>query len=183
MREWDDTRLKWCLSFVLLVGIVVWLSLNIRALGFRIGQPAVELDYTMGVLWWIVFALGIILLGGDSRRMLLLAWTGKFFVVLVLMLFYEQHYGLDAYSYFQVTLTGEHWLYPGHDFRTDRVPSFHRIHDFFGNPVGGLGTENTLRFMLMLGSLMGPSYHAMKVAVAFLGLLGVWWFYRAASSQ
>jgi len=180
MREWDDTRLKWCLSFVALVGIVVWISLNVRALGFRIGQPELELDYTMGVLWWIVFALGILIFSGDSRRMLLLAWIGKFFVVLVLMLFYERHYGLDAYSYFKVTLTGEFFLYPGHDFRTDLVPSILQMRGESGKlSAGGLGTENTLRFMLMIGSVTGPFYHAMKVAVAFLGLLGVWWYYRA----
>jgi hypothetical protein len=30
-----------------------------------------------------------------------------------------------------------------------------------------------------MASITGPFYHAMKVGFAFLGLLGVWWFYRA----
>lgn len=111
--------------------------------------------------------------------MLLVAWTGKFFVVLLAMLIYEQHYGLDAYWYFQLPLTGQHWMYPGIDFREDMIPSLNPLRDAAGRAIGGgIGTENFVRFVLLLASVTGPYYHAMKVGFAFMGLIGVWWFYR-----
>lgn len=191
MSEQIYTKLKLSLVFLPLLGIIIWLSLNVQALGVRIGQPEVELDYVVGLLWWGVFALGILLLGGDSRRMLIIAWIGKFFVILVFMLFYEQSYGLDAYTYYEVAETGEHWIYREVDFREDKIPRLkaiytmntgHIIKDPYIEPessFGTLGTENTIRFAMLISSLTGPFYHGMKVAFALLGLLGVWAFYRA----
>ncbi|RJR47034.1 MAG: hypothetical protein C4576_10125 [Desulfobacteraceae bacterium] len=163
-----------------------WVGLNMQSLGFRIEQPNLALDYTMGVLWWFVFAAVILSFRGESRRLLMIAWTVKFIVVLVLMLFYEQRYGLDAYTYFGATRTGQHWMYAGVDFRDDMIPVFRPVyHTISGYPLlegeegGSLGTENFLRFILIVSMLTGPFYHAIKVAFAFMGLLGVWFFYRA----
>jgi len=177
-----------------------WIGLNMESLGFRIAvpepasvvgaaRPNLGIDYAMGVLWWVVFACALLLFAKESRRMLVLAWAGKFVVVLVLMLFYEQHYGLDSYTYFWATRTGQHWMYPGVDFSADMLPTFKpAYHIITGDGVldaageGGamsLGSENTIRFTLLVGSVTGPFYHAIKVAFAFFGLLGVWLFYRA----
>lgn len=171
----------WGVILALAIGFTVWLSLNVRNLGFRIEtQPEIEFDYVMGVFWWCVFAIAIATFGGRDRKMLLFAWIGKFFVVLVAMLVYEWHYGLDAISYHESSKTGYYdYLYPGFDFREDLVPSINPIQDEYGRPLGGIGTENFVRFVLIVSSLTGPFYHAIKVAFAFLGLVGIWWFYRA----
>lgn len=171
----------WGVILVLVVGFSVWLSLSVRDLGFRIvSQPEIEVDYVMGVFWWCIFAIAIAAFGGHDRKMLLFAWIGKFFVVLVAMLVYEWHYGLDATSYHESSKTGYYdYLYPGFDFREDLVPSINPIQDEYGRPLGGIGTENFVRSVLVISSLTGPFYHAIKVAFAFLGLVGIWCFYRA----
>lgn len=164
-----------------------WIGLNMESLGFRIGQPNLAVDYGMGVLWWFVFAAAILWLARESRRMLLLAWVVKFVVVLILMLFYEQHYGLDSYTYFWLNQTGQHWLYPGVDFREDIIPVFRPVYitgtgqllTESSDCCPSIGSENIVRFSLIVGSVTGPFYHAMKVAFAFMGLMGVWFFYRA----
>ncbi len=181
-------RLEWTLAFLPLVWVTVWFGLNMQVLGARLhhfgGREmrfGLELDYAMGVLWWLVLAIAILVLGGKSRRMLLLAWIGKFFVVLVAMLFYEQRYDLDAYTYFITGATGRYWMYPGIDFRSDLLPSFYPTQLASGDwgLPHTIGTENFARFVVLMASVTGPFYHAMKVGFAFLGLLGVWWFYRA----
>jgi hypothetical protein len=168
------------------LGLAVWVSLNVRVLGYRFDHISeIEQDYVMGVLVWFVLAAGILLLGGKSRRILLIGWIGKFFVTLVAMLFYEYYYGLDAGGYHELARTGYHAWYPGHNFWHDVIPSFSTIRtgeqleeQFL--PEVGAGNENALRFMLMVSVITGPFYHAMKVGCAFLGLLGIWWFYRGA---
>ncbi len=175
------------LPAVALTWFASWIGLNMESLGFRIGQPDLAVDYGMGVFWWFVFAVAILSLADESRRMLLLAWVVKFVVVLIFMLFYEQHYGLDAYTYFWLKLTGQHWLYPGVDFREDMIPVFRPVyatgtgHRLVGSTdcCPSIGSENIIRFSLLVASITGPFYHAMKVAFAFMGLMGVWFFYRA----
>jgi len=170
-------------SFIVLLvmACAVWLSMNVEKLGWRIikdipemVKPTVGLDYAMGVFWWAVLAILLLVLGGDSRRMLLVGWVGKFFVTLIAMLFYEDYYGLDSYAYFEMKLTGIHWMYPGHDFRYDLLPVLKAK-----TLAGMVGNENALRFILMVGTVMGPFYHAMKVGCAFVGFMGIWFFYRA----
>ena len=187
MTEHFYRRIQWGLLGLPVVGATVWVSLHLHDLGFRILEvlpsnvfPQLALDYTMGLLWWSVLAIGILVFGGDSRRMLLLAWVGKFFVVLVAMLFYEHHYGLDAFSYFQLKLTGYHDWFPFHDFRNDLTPSLELLAEY-DDPLqaANIGHANSLRFILLIAAVTGPFYHAMKVGCAFMGFLGVWWFYRA----
>lgn len=182
MRGLGYSKLQWGLIFLPIVVITAWFGMNMHVLGYRFwSQPEIELDYVMGVLWWCVFALGILAFAGDSRRMLLLAWVGKFFVVLVVMLFYEYYYGLDAVGYHRAAMTGYiNNYFPGYDFYSDMIPSFTPIPmEAHAGIRRGLGTENAIRFSLLIASVTGPFYHAMKVACAFLGLLGVWGFYRA----
>jgi hypothetical protein len=161
------------------VAAAVWIGYHIRDLGFRIEQPAIGLDYAMGVLWWIVLAVGLIWLGGEDRKLLLAAWLAKFFVVLVVMLFYEQRYGLDAYHYFRATVTGIHFMYPGIDWREE-------WYHLFRDPTRGLqehrlgqGTDNMLRLVMLISLIAGKYYHALKIVFAFFGLMGAYAFYRA----
>lgn len=134
-----------------------WLLYNLDALGHNI--PAVDIysDYTIGVFWAMVMTLILLVLPLRERNPLLKIWVVKVFVVLVLMLFYERHYGLDAYSYFEEAVEGGISLLP-------RV---------------GEGTSNIIRFNMLLIPLIGKSYHALKVVYSFLGLIGVYLFYRA----
>lgn len=96
------------LWFLAVVGCAVWIGQNLPALSFRVAhvQPNLGLDYAMGVLWWSILALGILLFAGESRNILLVGWAGRFFVTLVGMLFYEQNYGLDSYWYCEIRSEG-----------------------------------------------------------------------------
>lgn len=177
LREW----LRWD-ALVFMGGTLaaaVWIGYHIRDLGFRIDQPAIGLDYAMGVIWWIVLAVGLVWLGGVDRNLLLAGWLAKFFVVLVAMLFYEQRYGLDAYHYFRTTITGQHFMYQGVDWREE-------WYHVFRDPTRGLqenrlgqGTDNMIRMVMFLSLVVGKYYHALKVVFAFFGLLGSYAFYRA----
>lgn len=162
----------------LALAATVWIAYHIQDLGFRIGQPSIGLDYAMGVFWWTVLAFGLVWFGGEDRKLLLLGWVAKFFVVLVAMLFYEQHYGLDAYLYFKTSVTGENWITPGYDWREEWY--------LFTDPTRGKdtyrvgqGTEHMIRIVMLLSFIVGKYYHALKVVFAFFGLLGCWAFYRA----
>lgn len=142
----------------------------------------IEADYAMGLFWWLLLATAILILfKGEDRHLLSVAWLVKFFVTLGAMLLYEQGYDLDAYTYFKTAVTGEYWMYPGYDFRQDMWLSWQTIQDRSGGSIfsAGIGTENMVRCMVLMASITGPYYHAMKVCFSFLGLLGVWWFYQA----
>lgn len=162
-----------------------WLATNVHGLGERLEQSELELDYAMGLLWWAGIAIGIWLLAGVNRHLLLAGWVAKFFVVLIAMLFYEYkyRYNLDAYLYFRMVATGEHFFFPGIDWRQESwMPMFQQtveVATVQGQLVQNIGTENMLRLVMAVSQLTGPYYHALKVVFAFLGYLGIWLFYRA----
>jgi len=183
-HSYPDRVRIWGVILVLVAGVSVWVSLNVRVLGVLIdSQPEKELDYAMGVLVWGLFAFGILVFGGNSRRMLLIAWVGKFFVTLVAMLFYEYHYPLDATYYHRVMKTGRDDTFPGVDFREDMMPSLTESPpDVEGGTFGSLvQSANWIRVLMLVGSVIGPFYHSLKVGFAFFGLLGIWYFYRAVA--
>ncbi len=173
-----SNKIIWSLVVFPVVGFAVWLSLNIRAFGHHFAhlQPNLELDYVVGILMWIVFAVGILVAGGDSRRMLLLGWVGKLFVALVAMLFYEQLYDSDSTSYFSFRLTRYH---PQADLRdTDLITNILLI--FNADPNNeNIGSANFMRLFALITFWMPPYFHALKVVFAFFGFLGSWYFYRA----
>ena len=172
----------------------VWLATHVEVLGEiprgflpLIVQREIELDYAMGILWWSLIAVGLWLLGGSERHLLLTGWVVKFFVVLVVMLFYEFHYryNLDAFGYFRSVLSGEYYMYEGVDWRRESwIPAFTQMTPADSLGPGGQfmqssGTENMLRLLQVIGQVTGPYYHAVKVVYAFSGFLGIWFFYRA----
>ena len=170
------------LALASIVSLAAWLTLNIHALGSRFAhfQPDMALDYAIGMVWWAVFALAILIFGGASSRMLLAAWLGRLFVTLIAMLFYEQHYGLDSYEYFRFSLTGRGGMMGEENLYENLMPSLSgSVQSRSEDSAIPLGAENTHRFILLLRMVTGPFFHAMKVGCAFLGLLGVWYFYRA----
>lgn len=171
----------------------VWLASHVQMLGEMprnllpgTQQLDMQLDYALGVLCWGVFAVGIWLLGGEERHHLLIAWVGKFFVILVLMLFYEFKYrhNLDAYSYFSTVLTGQYFMYPGIDWRQESwLPTLEQTRAAENSIQGRIGrspgTENMLRLLMIFSQFTGPHYHALKVVFAFFGFIGLWFIYRA----
>lgn len=181
-----------CLLFVAAAMTSVWVALSVGVLG-EIPQGhfswnvhrEVELDYAAGLLWWILLAIGLWLLGGEDRPHLLIAWTAKFFVLLVAMLFYEYkyRYNLDAFAYFNTVLTGQHDFYKGVDwFRESWIPSLKETvatETIENKLVQSAGTENMIRLVMIISQLTGPSYHALKVVYAFFGFVGIWLTYRA----
>lgn len=171
--RWDQIALAG-----LTLGAAVWLAMHLRLMGFRIDQPQIGLDYAVGIFWWSVIALGLACVNGQDQRLLQMAWLTKFFVVLVAMLFYEQRYGLDAYWYFKAAATGYHPFYEGIDWREEwfRIQDAKRLSEQYKI---GEGTQNMIRLTMLVSTVTGPYYHALKVVFAFFGLLGSWAFYRA----
>lgn len=175
-------RGAWLISLMPLAWLAVWLGLNVHSLGVRFAylQQNIGLDYAMGVFWWMILAAVLLLVGGESREMLLLAWVGKFVVTLVAMLFYEQHYGLDSYTYFETRLTGRNQYCTQFDFNEDLLPSFTYQETSETSRLScSIGAANSARSVMWVGLVTGPYFHAIKVGYAFLGLLGIWGFYGA----
>ena len=138
---------------------IVWLIAHMGMFGRYIPQPNIIGDYVRGWIWALGFAAIICVLPLEDRVPLLHVWLVKVAVDLGLMLVYEWHYQVDAYSYFYWGVWGQHgslW------------------------PVLGQGDVTIMRFSALLAYLTGPSYHAMKVVCSFIGLWGCFFFYRAA---
>src|SRR6266851_28265 len=74
---------------------------EVPKLGHRIPQPDLSADYLIALIW--AAALGALLwlapVREQDRTTLLLLWSARVIVALFFMLFYESHYGLDAYDY------------------------------------------------------------------------------------
>jgi hypothetical protein len=138
---------------------VVWLSAHMGMFGRNIPQPDIMSDYVRGWIWALGLALFLAILPLEDNGPLLNLWLAKVAIDLGVMLIYEWHYGLDAYSYFHWGVWGQHISLL---------------------PVLGDGTETIYRFSALIGALTGPSYHAMKIVYSFIGLWGCFCFYRAA---
>lgn len=130
--------------------------------GVNIPTENVVRDYAWGVSVAILLLLSILFwpVPADHKKMLAGAWLSKCAIALVVMLPYEERYwGADCWVYFQRSHFG--------------------LDGFLSRLTQG-GSE----LVIALGALflkVGPdSYHAMKVVFAMVGLLGVYWFYRAA---
>lgn len=139
-----------------------WLA-GVRALGRFIPQANLVPDYALAVVWGLVLLLSIACWPASRRERLAIGgvWVIKLLVVLVLMLWYENNYEyLDAYSYFDVA----------------QRPSF---------PWGDLtltsGTLNIEALVRVIGRLTPHSYHGVKLSFAYIGLVAVFLFYRAAA--
>ncbi|SRR5579884_1854911 len=130
--------------------------------GVNIPTADVLTDFTWGIVWACLLLASIALwpVPWRHKKILGLAWVVKCVVALGLMLPYEQrYYGLDCWHYFQRAHLG----------------------------LAGIGADlwrGGAEVVCGVGALhlaIGPdSYHAMKLSFAFLGLAGLYLFYRAA---
>jgi len=155
-------------SFIIASSILVFSSVLLIAqtnfpvtLGHRIPQPDMISDYAKGCLWAFSLSVSIFLLPIPAKHKLWLslAWAIKVFIALAFMLIYENHYGLDAYSYFRNAKTG---IFSLSSF------SF------------GFGTHNLTNLARFQNQFIPDSYHALKISCAFIGLLAIYLFYKAA---
>jgi hypothetical protein len=150
--------IAWALAFALALPFLLDF---VEALGHRIPQADRGSDYLKGVafagfFWLLLFLFPV---RAPEKRRLLILWGVKAAVTLGLMLFYEWNYGLDAYWYFQ---------------RSQMVtPDFSRT-------GWGAGTENLVALLWWLEHevVRTASYHSLKVMSSFVGLLGIYLFYR-----
>jgi hypothetical protein len=153
-----DAAVLCVIAVVTAVAAHVLLNFAVSA-GRLIPQADLIDDYAIGVTWAAALGLSIwVLSPRRDRGMLAVAWGCKALVTLVFMLVYEARYDLDAYEYFVGPWRA--W-YTWH-------PSF------------GLGTDNVMALSWLQQQLLPGSYHALKVTCSFVGLIGVYVFYRAA---
>lgn len=152
-----------CLS--LLVLAIVYLAPrylnNAAALGWQFRQPDMASDYVKGTFWGLALGCTILFwpVSVAHKKLLLQGWLAKLVVCLGAMLFYESRYGGDAGMYLMESRTG--------DF------SFADVH------ITG-GTENLINLARLHRMLFPDSFHSMKLSFAMLGLIGIYFFYRAA---
>jgi hypothetical protein len=137
-----------------------WLLDLAARLGSHIPQPDMQTDYLVGWVWGVLIAVSIAFwpVPERDRPLLLALWAVKLGVALGFMLLYETTYtDLDAYGYFRSARLGDFvvWDVSG---ATQRIVGLARLHP----------------------ELLRTSYHALKVSFALAGLLGVYFFYRAA---
>jgi hypothetical protein len=140
-------------SVPLFVGVVQYL-------GEYIPRPDVQSDYLIGVVWALALWAGILVwpVSWAHRKVLMVLWGAKIFVTLGFMLLYEHFYPvLDFHMYVEMGSASEvDW----------------------GGVGLGQGTHNMIALSWVHAQFLTPSYHAMKVSFAFVGFLGVYFFYR-----
>ena len=134
----------------------------IEKLGHRIPQDDILGDYAKALAWAFVLGLSIIMWPVQKRdkSALLVIWCVKIVVTLGVMLFYENNYILDAYTYYAAP-NSSNFVWEGFKF--------------------GQGTINIFHFSWLHQQLIPNSYHAVKVSLAMVGLLAVYILYRSAA--
>jgi hypothetical protein len=127
--------------------------------GHHIHASDIGVDYVWGACWSIVLGASIWMwpVSSSDKSRLAVLWIVRVVVVLLMMLPYEGHYELDAFTYFERSATR-----------------------FRSLPHATSGTAVMLRIVGAFNSLFPASYHATKVSFAMVGLLAVYLFYRAA---
>jgi hypothetical protein len=156
-NQWALAAVLSTTVFSLLLGKLI---AQAAALSWRIPGNDLGGDYLTGVLWSIVLAVSLILWPIHHRDRVALAglWAAKCVVCLGVMLFYESQYGLDAFNYF--------------DFARETA----------GAPE--IVIKSGTAYILWLTSLhyrLMPSYHAIKTTYSYLGLMGIYAFYRTVT--
>ena len=136
----------------------------VNILGYRLPQDDLTTDYAKAVVWALVLGLSILAwpVSAENKRDLMWVWLAKSFVTLGLMLFYEWHYPLDAGGYFDESRRKD---FEWHVFQIG---------------VAQTGTTNMNNLCWLLQQFVPDSYHGLKVSFAMMGLIAVYFFYRAA---
>jgi len=138
---------------------------SISMLGHRIPQGDVSNDFLKGTLVAAALTLAVFAIPfpKEDRINLCMVWGIKIFVTLGVMLFYEWNYGLDAYYYFEES---------------------QRPYPDFTKTGFSRGTENLIALLWIFENeiVRTQSYHSIKILISFLGMLGIYTFYRGAKA-
>lgn len=134
----------------------------IGPLGRHIPQEDLTSDYFLGVLWAMGLGLSIYMwpVKPTEKGNLLVAWTARCVVTLVLMLFYEYFFDTDSFGYFYYSAFPEIWDWDG--------------------LVLGRGTQNLARLAGLHTQILPHSFHMMKVSFSMVGFIATYICYRAA---
>ncbi len=132
----------------------------VETAGHFIMQDDMRGDFYTAFLWASAIGASILFwpIPRDHKNPLIIIWLCKVFVTLVAMLYYENHYGLDSYTYF---------------FRSQHG---HFSWDAF---IIGDGTNNIVNIMRLHQYILVDSYHSTKVTFALIGLIAIYFVYRA----
>lgn len=159
------------LALLMCVGVfVVRFLFKIEGWGHFIPQDDLLFDYATACIWSVVFGLSIFSwpVPQEDKSMLVWAWVAKVFVVLGVMLLYENHYFLDAYEYYERAMINSNF-----DWSV-----------FWGTPEGMTGAVKSSQimanFILLLRPLLSDSYHSLKLGFSMVGLIAIYLFYRTA---
>lgn len=150
---------------VVAIGIAtVFITFALEAaigLGGNIPTVFLERDYLVGVLWGAALTISVFWwpVSLEERKVLLALWALRLATTLIAMLLYEQQYDfLDSYSYFT-------------DSREIALNGFVSDAPF--------NTRNVTNTFSLLWYVLPPSYHALKVTCAYIGLIAALIFYRS----
>ncbi len=131
----------------------------------KAGSSYIYADAQTDYLWGVF--IGSLLTGTiffwpikpDEKIIVALIWQAKLVVCLVLMLFYEAYFiDLDAFGYFN-TAVSESGQFSGLAF--------------------GDGSNNIAEICKAIFTVLPESYHVLKLFFAYVGLIGIFFFYRA----
>jgi len=119
--------------------------------------------YFVGLLWSFVLGASILLwpVPFQHKSALLLVWLAKIVTGLGFMLVFEIAYEgqIDGVAYYYESITS----------------SFAWENFLFGE-----GTTNIMNFAILYQMIFPDSYHAMKMTVSMVGMIGVYMFFRAS---
>lgn len=159
LRTWEAVAgaVAFALPLAILGAAAVWLGP--AAANFGIDSPPI--DYVTGIAWGAALLVPLVVAPFPQRhkRPLVLLWLVHLVIVLGVMLGYESYYGLDAVVYFRVGIADPNPL---------------------ANIAFGQGTQNITALVGLASSIVGHSYHALKVVWAFVGFIATYVFYLAA---
>ena len=164
------SRQAFVLALSLAIGIpcVLLLASHIAPLIITAGNNVVPyqgenilLDYAWGLVWAMVLWAGIAFWPASKadRKALLILWGARIIMALGLSLAYEYKYGLDIDGHFGWAIA--------------RTITWDGLS--FGN-----GSLNVRRLVWLHTHLIPNSYHGAKVGFAYIGLISIFVFYRAA---
>lgn len=139
------------ISITFILNIDILLSNSYRYLSYDLFDP--YYDMTMALILFIIFTF---LIAKTMRKELVFIWLLKVFITLVLMLFYESHYNLDAFVYFSSI------------FNIQDVP-------FSLNNSSSIISY----FSYYLSYIFGQSYQSLKLVYSLIGFLGLVALYKA----
>jgi hypothetical protein len=150
--------------FTSIIGIIFFIIfiLNFEILSSKIFLPRYRGDYKslpfyeliLGFVSFFIISIGIVFI--NNKKYLHIWFIKGGIITLFLMVFYEAHYGLDAY-----------W-YVGNALKEEVV-----------FPFGESGTYNIMHINHIFTYFVGKSYYSLKIVNSFIGFLGLILLYKS----